>query len=133
MNRLSQAILGLVLAVVFLPVARAAPSANAEAEINYLLQFVEESGCEFYRNGSWFDAARAQAHLREKYQLLAKGDRINTAEDFIEQAATKSSLSGQPYRVRCGVGEPVTTNQWLHAALAALRRETAAAIQKLGP
>ena len=133
MNRLSQTILGLVVAVVLLQAARAAPPATAEAEINYLLQFVETSGCEFYRNGSWFDAARAQAHLRDKYELLAKGDRISTAEDFIEQAATKSSLSGQAYKVRCGGGEPVTTTQWLRAALAALRKDAPAAIQKAGP
>jgi len=133
MSRLLQAILGLLLVVALLPAARAAPPASAQAEINYLLQFVENSGCEFYRNGSWFDAAKAQAHLREKYELLANGDQINSAEDFIEQTATKSSLSGQPYKVRCGGGEPVTTNQWLRAALVALRRGTPAVIQKTGP
>ncbi|GAC1459024.1 MAG: hypothetical protein PVSMB6_18450 [Steroidobacteraceae bacterium] len=126
MNRLSQAILGLVLAVAFVPAARTAPP-EAQAEINYLLQYVKTSGCEFYRNGSWFDAGRAQAHLRQKYEL-AKGAGINSAEDFIEQTATKSSLSGQPYKVRCGGGEPITANQWLHAALAALRTGTAAAM-----
>lgn len=133
MSRLSSTIAGLLLAVALLAAARAAPPVGAEAEINYLLQFVETSGCEFYRNGSWFDAARAQAHLREKYELLAKGAGINTAEDFIEQTATKSSLSGQPYKVRCGGGEPVTTNQWLHAALAAHRRDSRATIQKVRP
>jgi hypothetical protein len=127
MNRLSQVILGLVLAVACLPAAYGSPPAKAQAEINYLLQFVENSGCEFYRNGSWFDAAKARAHLREKYELLANGDRINTAEDFIEQAATQSSLSGQAYKVRCGGGEPVATNPWLRVALAALRREAPAA------
>jgi hypothetical protein len=132
MDHLSRAILGLALAVALLPAARAAPPASAQAEINYLLQFVETSGCAFYRNGSWFDAASAQKHLRKKYELLANGDRINTAEDFIAQAATKSSLSGQPYKVRCGGGEPVATDLWLRAALEALRRGNHSAVQKTG-
>jgi hypothetical protein len=126
-------ILGLLLAVAALPAARAAPPATAQTEINYLLRLVQTSGCEFYRNGTWFDASKAQTHLREKYQFLAQADRIHSAEDFIEQAATKSSLSGQPYQVRCGGGEPVTTNQWLRAALVALRKPAPGAVQKSRP
>lgn len=133
MGGLPRVILGLLLAVAVLPAARAAPPATAQTEINYLLRFVETSGCEFYRNGSWFDASKAQAHLREKYQFLVQADRIHSAEDFIELTATKSSLSGQPYRVRCGGGEPVTTNQWLHAALAAIRNPAPGAVQKYRP
>jgi hypothetical protein len=114
-------VLGLLLAVLALPAARAAAPATAQTEINYLLQFVATSGCRFYRNGSWFDASAAQAHLREKYQFLAQANRIHSAEDFIEQAATKSSISGQPYQVSCGGAGPVTSSRWLQAVLAALR------------
>jgi hypothetical protein len=115
------AVLGLILGLALLPIARAAPPAIAQAEINYLLGFVESSGCDFYRNGSWYDSKRAQAHLRYKYEMLAAHDRINTAEDFIEKAATKSSLSGRPYQVRCSGGEVLTSNQWLRDALARYR------------
>jgi hypothetical protein len=111
----------LLLGVAFVTVASAAPPAIAQTEINYLLGFVESSGCEFYRNGSWYDSKKAQAHLRDKYQILAAADQINTAEDFIEKAATKSSLSGRPYQVRCGGGEAMTSNQWLRGALARYR------------
>jgi hypothetical protein len=121
---------GLLMAVAALPAARAAPPATAQTEINSLLRFVQTSGCEFYRNGTWFDASRAEAHLREKYQYLVQADRIHSAEEFIELAATKSSLSGQPYRVRCGGAEPVTSNQWLHAALAALRNPAPGTVQQ---
>jgi hypothetical protein len=121
MNRQSPRILGSLLGLAFLTVASAAPPAIAQTEINYLLGFVESSGCEFYRNGSWYDSKRAQAHLRDKYQMLAAADQISTAEDFIEKAATKSSLSGRPYEVRCGGAEAVTSNQWLRAALARYR------------
>lgn len=133
MSGLQRVILGLLLAVTALPVARAGPPATAQSEINYLLRLVETSGCEFYRNGSWFDASKAEAHLREKYQFLVRADRIHSAEEFIEQAATKSSLSGEPYQVRCGGGEPMTTNQWLHAALAAFRNSAPGAVQKYRP
>jgi hypothetical protein len=121
MNRQSPRVLGSLLGLAFLTVASAAPPAIAQTEINYLLGFVEGSGCEFYRNGSWYDSKRAQAHLRDKYQMLAAADQISTAEDFIEKAATKSSLSGRPYEVRCGGGEALTSNQWLRKALARYR------------
>ena len=126
LNRQLPRVLGLLLGLALLSVASAAPPAIAQAEINYLLGFIESSGCEFYRNGSRYDSKRAQAHLREKYELLAAADQINTAEDFIEKAATKSSLSGRPYQVRCGGGEAVTTNQWLRQVLARYRADGAA-------
>jgi hypothetical protein len=116
-------VLGPVLGLALLTVASAAPPAIAQTEINYLLGFVESSGCEFYRNGSWYDSKRAQAHLRDKYEMLAAADKINTAEDFIEKAATKSSLSGRSYQVRCGGGEAVTSNQWLRDVLTRYRAD----------
>jgi hypothetical protein len=121
MNRRSPTILGSLLGLAFVTAASAAPPAIAQTEINYLLGFVESSGCEFYRNGSWYDSKRAQAHLRDKYQMLAAAGQISTAEDFIEKAATKSSLSGRAYEVRCGGGETVTSNQWLRGVLARFR------------
>jgi hypothetical protein len=95
----------------------AAPPPIAQAEINYLLEFVEHSGCEFYRNGTWYDAKTARAHLQSKYEVLSANDRISSAEDFIDKAATSSSLSGRPYQIRCGGGEPITSAQWLRDAL----------------
>jgi hypothetical protein len=112
---------GLLLGLALLTVASAAPPAIAQTEINYLLGFVGSSGCEIYRNGSWYDSKRAQAHLRFKYEKLAAQDRIHTAEEFIETAATKSSSSGQPYQVRCRGSEAVTSSQWLRDVLARYR------------
>lgn len=131
MNNRSPTVLGLVLGLALLPVARAAPPAIAQSEIHYLLGFIETSGCEFYRNGSWYDSKKAQAHLRYKYEMLAARDQINTAEDFIEKAATKSSLSGQPYEVRCSGGEAVTINRWLHDVLARYRTHGADAAPRV--
>jgi Family of unknown function (DUF5329) len=115
------AVLGLVLGLAPAAGARAAPPAGAQTEINYLLGSMENSACEFFRNGSWHDARTAAAHLRDKFEILAREDRIKTAEDFIELAATKSSLSGLPYQVRCGGEEAVTSNEWLRQLLARYR------------
>jgi hypothetical protein len=109
------ALAGIVLA--HSPGAQAAPPSAAVAEINYLLGFIDRSGCKFYRNGSWYDAHRAQSHLRDKYNLLTARDRIKSADDFIEQAATKSSMSGKEYQIQCGAGPAVSSNRWLHTAL----------------
>jgi hypothetical protein len=109
--------------LVLAPPARAAPVAAAQAEINYLLEFVAQSGCDFYRNGSWYEAKKAQAHLRQKSEFLMARGQINTAEDFIEKVATKSSLSGQAYQVRCAGAEAQTTAQWLLSELAHYREQ----------
>src|ERR1700687_517435 len=113
MNTNLRAAWGVFLALMLVPAVRAVPPAIAQAEINYLLGFIERSDCAFYRNGSWYDSKKAQAHLRSKYDILALRNQIDTAEDFIEKVATKSSLSGQAYKVRCPGGVAVTTNHWL--------------------
>ncbi len=111
----------LTVALSYFPVVHATPSATAQIEINYLLGYIEQSGCRFYRNGIWYDSKRAQAHLRQKYDYLAARDRIGTAEDFIEQAATKSSMSGKAYAIKCDRGPVETANLWLREVLARYR------------
>jgi len=91
----------------------AAPQPAAAAEIDFLLAAIGGSGCEFFRNGNWRDARKAQAHLNEKYQWLLERDRVTTAEEFIELAGTRSSLSGRAYAVRCPGGAQVSSSSWL--------------------
>jgi hypothetical protein len=119
---LSTVIAGLTL----LPGAHAAAPPAALAEIDYLLEFVETSGCEFYRNGTWHDSVTARAHLRTKYEAYASFSQINTAEAFIEKAATKSSITGEAYEARCNGGEVVTSKKWLTDALTRHRADEAA-------
>jgi hypothetical protein len=111
---------GLMLGLLCLP-ARAESPANVQKEVDFLLGYIGRSGCEFYRNGIWHDAKTAQAHLRDKYAYLAARNRINTTEDFIEKAGTKSSVSGQAYEVRCKGRPTVTSSQWLREKLARFR------------
>ncbi|CAK0753110.1 conserved exported hypothetical protein [Gammaproteobacteria bacterium] len=106
------------------PSAWATPPKNTQAEVEYLLEFVGRSGCDFYRNGIWHDSKAAQAHLRDKYNYLLALNLINTAENFIERAATGSSFTGQPYQVSChgGIKMTMTSNRWLHEELARFRK-----------
>ena len=41
-------------------------------------------------------------HLQRKYDYLLKKSLVDTSEQFIQRAASKSSVSGKPYRVKCG-------------------------------
>ena len=89
----------------------------ARAEIEYLLDRLGSSGCEFFRNGDWYDASRARQHIERKYNWLVKRDLVASAEQFIERAATESSRSGESYLVRCAQSEPVPSAHWLTDAL----------------
>lgn len=112
----------LMLGLVLVPAARAEPPASVQIEINFLLGYVEGSSCAFFRNGTWHDSKAAQAHLRAKYKYLVAVNMVHTTDDFIAMAATKSSISGQPYLVKCGGSETVTSSQWLHEELGRFRR-----------
>jgi transcriptional antiterminator Rof (Rho-off) len=111
----------LLLAVTLSMSAAAAPAPAARQEIEHLLNYVLVSGCQFYRNGSWYEARSGEAHLRTKYEYLSIRGEIAIAEDFIDKAASKSSLSGLAYEVKCGSGGPVASAQWLKEELARFR------------
>jgi hypothetical protein len=95
--------------------------APVRAEIDAMLNRLETSGCQFLRNGSWHDGARAKAHLLDKLAYIEKRGTVQSAEQFIELAASRSSLSGRPYQVRCGGQAPVESRRWLGEQLTALR------------
>ena len=89
---------------------------QAIQEINGLLEFIEQSECHFVRNGSEYSGSRARAHLEKKLSYLEGKNMVNSAEDFIDLAATKSSMSDRVYEVRCSEGvEPAST--WLKREL----------------
>ena len=106
--------------------AQAAPSAKAKAEIAGLMDGLVKSGCQFQRNGDWHDAAAARAHLQRKYDYLLKKDLVDSSEQFIQRAASHSSLSGKPYRVKCGARE-VEAAAWFKLQLQQLRKPGTAA------
>lgn len=91
-----------------------AVAAEHDDEIAFLLTTVANSGCDFIRNGSEHSAQNAREHMELKYGRTKA--RVETTEQFIEYAATRSSMSGNVYVIRCdGVETP--TADWLRDAL----------------
>jgi len=88
------------LAIALAGTANASPNGTAKNEIDHLLNYVAASSCTFVRNGSEYPADKAREHLAGKYRWV--GGRISTAEEFIKYLATQSSMSGEPYHVKCG-------------------------------
>ena len=95
--------------------------ADMESEINHLLTYVEKSQCSFIRNGSAHSGPDARDHIVTKYNYFK--DRINSTEEFIEYSATKSTISGKPYKVRCD-GKEYLTAQWLKDELIKYRKNS---------
>ncbi|HVK55433.1 MAG TPA: DUF5329 domain-containing protein, partial [Burkholderiales bacterium] len=99
-----------------------APASATESEVQHLLGYLEQSGCQFYRNGSWHTSQAARAHLEKKYQHLLNKGLIVSAENFIERAATGSSASGKAYQVKCVNSDAVASATWLAAELQRYRQ-----------
>ena len=88
------------------------------AEIQHLLQYLENPACEFERNGTVYDSREARAHIERKYNSVRS--HVDETEDFIKYAATKSSMSGRKYHVTCD-GKKQTSAEWLHNELSRYR------------
>lgn len=91
-------------------------------EIDALLGYVKQlDGAVFIRNGTEHPPAAAEARLRMKWEKQA--GKIKSAEDFIALCATKSSMSGERYRIRLKDGAVRDSAELLREELA--RRRTA--------
>ncbi|HWB74382.1 MAG TPA: DUF5329 domain-containing protein [Nannocystaceae bacterium] len=90
---------------------------DERARIEKLIDAVAKSGIVFIRNGSEHSASEAADHLRTKWSRA--GDRVKTADDFIEALGSRSSQSGEPYRVRLPDGTERDSGPWLRELLAA--------------
>ena len=97
------------------------PSSKTTQEVGQLFAALKQSNCEFSRNDSWHNAQKASEHLQRKYDYLLKKRLVTTTESFIELAATKSSMSGKPYQVRCGKTAPISSNSWFKSQLNTVR------------
>jgi hypothetical protein len=73
-------------------------------KIEYLLTRLETmKDVKLIRNGKEYNAKEATEHLRMKWKK--GGNRIKTVEDFIELCASRSYITGQPYKIRFPNGE----------------------------
>ena len=92
------------------------PHMTEAAKIQALIASVEHlPGAVFIRNGSEYDGKKAADHMRAK--LKYAGDKIQTAEEFIDELASKSSMSGKPYQIRLPDGRTVNSADYFHAEL----------------
>ncbi|MFO1490568.1 MAG: DUF5329 family protein [Kiritimatiellia bacterium] len=87
------------------------PLGEAE-KIEKLIVSVESlEGAVFIRNGAEYTAKDAGSHLRRK--LKSAGSRITTAAVFIDRIGTKSSMSGEEYKIRFADGKTATLRDHL--------------------
>jgi hypothetical protein len=88
---------------------------DLQETIDYIIEFVRASDVVFIRNDQEHTPQEAAEHMLRKYKY-ARG-KVKAPEDFIEYCATKSTVSGKPYRVRLRDGTTITSAEWLLGAL----------------
>lgn len=94
---------------------------QSKTEVDSLLNRLASSGCQFNRNGTWYSAQDAKEHLAKKFDYVLEKKMVASAEQFIEVAASKSSMSGKPYQVKCGDAPAQNSAEWLLASLRDMR------------
>jgi hypothetical protein len=95
--------------------------ADSREEIDHLLDYVAKSNCKYDRNGTIHDGPQARDHMNRKYQYYRK--KVKTAEDFIEYSATRSTISGKEYKIRCPETGVTSSSDWLLDELRRYRQE----------
>ena len=94
---------------------------SEKQKIDMLIAYVAKlNGARFIRNGSEYSPAEAADHLRLK--LSKAGDRVTTAREFINQCASKSSMSGKLYSIRTADGRERPSREVLMEQLAVIER-----------
>src|SRR5262245_9915894 len=89
----------LLLAGVSLHLTAAELPRSEHQKIEALIHHIEQlSDAVFIRNNKEYTAKTAARFLRGKWDATL--DPITTAHDFIANIASRSSTSGQPYRIR---------------------------------
>ena len=104
--------------------ALAAPPAHELSRIERLIQFVEHhKEMTFIRNGTEHSSADAGKFLRGKLESV--GHDARTAREFIDQIASKSSMSGEPYQIKFADGRTMLASQFLGDELTRLEAQPA--------
>jgi hypothetical protein len=110
-----------IVAVLLWPTLCPAENAQMQLEIEHLIDFVARSDCVFVRNATEHTPAEAVAHIRRKYDHYREA--IDSAEIFIELCAARSTLSGQPYWIRCRGATPAKSRTWLLLEVVRFRQQ----------
>ena len=92
---------------------------SEKQKIEYLIKSIETlDGAQFWRNDEYHTPKEAGEHLRLK--LKNAGDKIKTAKQFIDNLATKSSMSGKVYKIKFKDGKVVESKVFLYQKLGEL-------------
>jgi hypothetical protein len=113
-------LISLILSVLCFPFAQA--STHTDQEIQHLFEFISQSDCIFIRNNSQYPAREARNHMQTKYDYAKHW--VDSTEQFIERIASKSSISGNRYQVRCE-GQLFYSDKWLKQELMRYRASRA--------
>ena len=88
---------------------------SEEQKITQLINYIEKLDARFIRNGSEYTPVDAAKHLRMKREKAGK--KIKTAKDFIDNIASKSSISGEPYQIKYANGLKLNVRDVLYYEL----------------
>jgi len=88
-----------------------AAESDYKTEITHLLGYVKTTQCLYIRNGDTHNGQEAAKHIKSKYEYFESD--IDSAEDFIRLSATKSTMSGNKYHIKCPGSSKVESSQWL--------------------
>jgi len=88
---------------------------SEEQKIEKLINYIEKSEALFIRNGTEYPAKEAADHLRMKRKKA--GNKVKTAKDFIDLIASKSSMSGEAYKMKFKNGATINTRDMLNNEL----------------
>ena len=89
----------LLIAALFVSSAAAAGDADqTNVEIKFLIDHVKNASFIFIRNGKEHSAEDAYNHMMKKYNYFK--DKIDSTEKFIELTLTKSTMTGEKYKIK---------------------------------
>jgi Family of unknown function (DUF5329) len=92
--------------------AAAVPPPAEVARIERLIRHVaDQREVAFVRNGTPYPPGEAAQFLRAKFARM--GEHVGSAVQFIEQIASRSSTTGQPYLIRFADGRTQPVAQFL--------------------
>ena len=107
--------------MIFFPIFAIAETNQLQSEIDHLIMYIRNSDCKLIRNGQEHSSEKAVEHILKKFDYFKA--KIATTEDFIDYCASKSTLSGKPYKISCPGQEVVDSKQWLLKELNKFRKK----------
>jgi hypothetical protein len=107
------------LLIFFAPACPAAIPDLQMDEVNHLIEYLRASDCRMIRNGKSYSGRDGARHVQRKYDYYKR--EISSTEQFVEYAASKSTMSGRLYQVQCPGAPAVSSADWLLEELAGYR------------